>query len=602
VLLTIDGSVMVPRKGAVTSPPEAARGLRDLLRRLLATSSGTMPGLAAAARVREAERDVDGVVSDIEAALIPVNRAAAKRALARLSRETLRAKEAGKLKKKAPAAQPAAPAITATVKVPVAPPPAPAPPVAAPEPKVAVAPPPAPAVTAPEPKVAVAPPPEPVAAAPESKAVVLGSAPAPASPATTAEPVAASAAPPPSAALPIKEPELVVKVPEMVARELEIVARELSEKESARPGAVAPEPPPPAPAAIALEPAAELPPAPAAIALEPAAALPPAPAAIALAPAAELPPAPVSLATATPTPTPIEIDVELSATPIGSYVPADALLAWTDSDATIADPEAMAVIEAACGHPDVALETVDLEPAALARTAEPRVIISASAHLARTPAPAPARTPAPAIALAPAPAPSRNPLEFATPSELTAEAPQAAMFSTPETSRADELLHAFRAEDQGDRAVAAAASSLRAFAGVDEAPASRHTAGPRTAAPRSAPIERRPATTFDDLDDEILPLPPPRPKQAARSRWPLAIFALGVLVLFAAWLYRPTLAQDFFGLRRLVAPAPSPAAAPARSVDAAPQPEAPAAPVIPARSRESRAEGGSGEGARRRRD
>ncbi len=59
-----------------------------------------MPGLAAAARPRGDEQDVDQVVGDIEAALIPVNRAAAKRALARLARETLRAKELGKLRKK----------------------------------------------------------------------------------------------------------------------------------------------------------------------------------------------------------------------------------------------------------------------------------------------------------------------------------------------------------------------------------------------------------------------------------------------------------------------------------------------------------------------
>src|SRR5262245_17549978 len=59
VLLTIDGSVMVPRKGAPIAPSEAARALRDLLRRLLAASTGTMPGLTAAARVRSEEQDVD---------------------------------------------------------------------------------------------------------------------------------------------------------------------------------------------------------------------------------------------------------------------------------------------------------------------------------------------------------------------------------------------------------------------------------------------------------------------------------------------------------------------------------------------------------------
>ncbi len=80
VLLTVDGSVMVPRKGAVAPPAEAGRGLRDLLRRLLAASTGSMPGLTSAGRPRSEEIDVDRVVMDIEAALIPVNRAAAKRA------------------------------------------------------------------------------------------------------------------------------------------------------------------------------------------------------------------------------------------------------------------------------------------------------------------------------------------------------------------------------------------------------------------------------------------------------------------------------------------------------------------------------------------
>ncbi len=103
--------------------------MRDVLARLLAVSSGTMPGLAAAARPREeSARGVDAVIEEIEAALIPVNRAAARRALARLSRETLRAKEAGKLKPRREASvRPAPPPMAAAVAVAAAPAPLPPP-------------------------------------------------------------------------------------------------------------------------------------------------------------------------------------------------------------------------------------------------------------------------------------------------------------------------------------------------------------------------------------------------------------------------------------------------------------------------------------------
>ena len=99
--LTTEGGMSASRRGDVVAPEKAAKAMRDTLARLLAVSSGSMPSLAAAARPREeSARGVDAVIEEIEAALIPVNRAAAQRALARLSRETLRAKEAGKLKPK----------------------------------------------------------------------------------------------------------------------------------------------------------------------------------------------------------------------------------------------------------------------------------------------------------------------------------------------------------------------------------------------------------------------------------------------------------------------------------------------------------------------
>ncbi|WP_437285275.1 hypothetical protein [Sorangium sp. So ce406] len=106
VLLTTEGTVTVRTRGEPVAPAEAARLLRDLLARLLAASVGSMPNLATTARPRPAsEQDPDAVARELEAALIPVNRNAARRALARLARETLRAKEAGRLKRARPAAQ-----------------------------------------------------------------------------------------------------------------------------------------------------------------------------------------------------------------------------------------------------------------------------------------------------------------------------------------------------------------------------------------------------------------------------------------------------------------------------------------------------------------
>jgi hypothetical protein len=104
VMLTTEGSVSLTRRGDMVNPMQAARAIRDVLARLLAVSAGTMPGLVAAARPREeSDRGVEAVVEEIEAALIPVNRAAARRALARLARETQRAKELGKLSPVRPA-------------------------------------------------------------------------------------------------------------------------------------------------------------------------------------------------------------------------------------------------------------------------------------------------------------------------------------------------------------------------------------------------------------------------------------------------------------------------------------------------------------------
>ena len=138
VMLNTEGTVTVTKRGAARTPHQAAEGLRSILARLLAAGTGAgMPSLLAAARPREAEgRGVDAVVQEIEAALIPVNRAAARRALARLARETIKARETGRMKRVT--ARPAADTVEAAAGLPPAPSavvPAPAvvtPPVAAP--------------------------------------------------------------------------------------------------------------------------------------------------------------------------------------------------------------------------------------------------------------------------------------------------------------------------------------------------------------------------------------------------------------------------------------------------------------------------------------
>lgn len=101
VKLTTEGSVLVDRGKEVVAPEEAGRILRDILARLLDSSVGSMPGLASAARPRADETGMDAVIEELESALIPVNRAAARRALARLARETMRAKQSGRIRRRA---------------------------------------------------------------------------------------------------------------------------------------------------------------------------------------------------------------------------------------------------------------------------------------------------------------------------------------------------------------------------------------------------------------------------------------------------------------------------------------------------------------------
>lgn len=129
IALTTEGSVQVARGSVVVPAQESAQRIRDMLARLLALSIGSAPALAAASRARrESPVGVDGFIAELENALVPVNRAAARRALARLARETARARESGKLRRRKTSKRPPADreALVAAAEVPPAPP-APAP-------------------------------------------------------------------------------------------------------------------------------------------------------------------------------------------------------------------------------------------------------------------------------------------------------------------------------------------------------------------------------------------------------------------------------------------------------------------------------------------
>jgi hypothetical protein len=90
-----DGTVRVEGARAA-GEAESERDLRALLDALLVNASSTTPALVRASR-RAPGRGIAAFVREIETALIPVNRSAAHRALARLERETERARQKGRL-------------------------------------------------------------------------------------------------------------------------------------------------------------------------------------------------------------------------------------------------------------------------------------------------------------------------------------------------------------------------------------------------------------------------------------------------------------------------------------------------------------------------
>jgi hypothetical protein len=95
IQLTEDGGLRV-LSGCASSDADAELGLRRALDGLLLVASSGSAALTRASR-RTSPVGLSALVRELEAALIPVNRAAARRALARIHRETTRALAAGTL-------------------------------------------------------------------------------------------------------------------------------------------------------------------------------------------------------------------------------------------------------------------------------------------------------------------------------------------------------------------------------------------------------------------------------------------------------------------------------------------------------------------------
>jgi hypothetical protein len=123
IQLTEDGALRV-LSGLASSDADAELSLRRALDQLLLVASSGSAALTRAGR-RTAPLGLAALVRELEAALIPVNRSAARRALARVQRETSRALASGLLPAEEPEvvaeAQPIAPVAPAAVPVSVMP-------------------------------------------------------------------------------------------------------------------------------------------------------------------------------------------------------------------------------------------------------------------------------------------------------------------------------------------------------------------------------------------------------------------------------------------------------------------------------------------------
>ncbi len=89
VYISEAGTVALVRPVKDGPPGDAETSVRAILAQLLEASGSATPALAASAR-RAAGAGLTALVGELEAALIPVNRAAGRRALARLAREVKR--------------------------------------------------------------------------------------------------------------------------------------------------------------------------------------------------------------------------------------------------------------------------------------------------------------------------------------------------------------------------------------------------------------------------------------------------------------------------------------------------------------------------------
>jgi hypothetical protein len=89
VFIGEEGTVAVVKPKRASVVGDAEQSIRDILARLLDASGAATPALGATAR-RKAGDGIRTLVEELEAALIPVNRAAGRRALARLAREVRR--------------------------------------------------------------------------------------------------------------------------------------------------------------------------------------------------------------------------------------------------------------------------------------------------------------------------------------------------------------------------------------------------------------------------------------------------------------------------------------------------------------------------------
>ncbi len=89
VYIAEEGAVALVRPKREVATGNAEASIRAILARLLEASGSQTPALAAASR-RKATGNLRTLVEELEAALIPVNRAAGRRALARLAREVKR--------------------------------------------------------------------------------------------------------------------------------------------------------------------------------------------------------------------------------------------------------------------------------------------------------------------------------------------------------------------------------------------------------------------------------------------------------------------------------------------------------------------------------